>query len=222
MPWSLRNQVGVVLMQNSLIQHSQLETDILTFLHYDPLASGEKFKVPNGMIVNLTIIWYLWLIFGDIPVPPEKHDYAIALIQRIISQSLHIHARAAFFPNIPHFHLINCRFPRKNMQGLHDFIIPPFSLQKSHIHLSRKLKNVAFSSHTWKSLKSWIFRKFTHSFASSRHFCKFVLRACSAAQGHISTLHLDPPLSSSLAFKATDTETARLWKAHFGTGLWWL
>ena len=34
----------------------------------------------------------------------------------------------------------------QNMQGLHDFIIPTFSLQKSHIYLSRKLKSFAFTS----------------------------------------------------------------------------
>ena len=39
-----------------------------------------------------------------------------------------------------------------------------------------------------------------------------------AAQGHTPTLHLDPPLSYSLAFKSTDTETTLLWKAHCGTG----
>ena len=37
-------------------------------------------------------------------------------------------------------------------------------------------------------------------------------------RGHTPTLHLDPPLSYSLAFKDTATETARLWKAHCGTG----
>ncbi|XDV45733.1 hypothetical protein PO909_013780, partial [Leuciscus waleckii] len=33
------------------------------------------------------------------------------------------------------------------------------------------------------------------------------------------TLHLAPSFSSSLVFKATDTETARLKEAHSGTGL---
>ena len=31
--------------------------------------------------------------------------------------------------------------------GTNDFINPAFSLQKSHIYLSRKLKNIAFTSH---------------------------------------------------------------------------
>jgi hypothetical protein len=33
------------------------------------------------------------------------------------------------------------------MWGLHDFIIAAFPLQKSHLYLSSKLKNVAFTSH---------------------------------------------------------------------------
>ena len=76
--------------------------------------------------------------------------------------------------------------------GLHDFIIPAFSLQKSHIYLSRKLKNVAFPSHksshfprchgivmkwrnyaTWTSSKSCIFVSSHIFFARSRIFCKF-------------------------------------------------
>jgi hypothetical protein len=43
----------------------------------------------------------------------------------------------------PHKLLISAQ----NMRVLHDFIIPAFSLQKSRIYLSRKLKNVAFTSH---------------------------------------------------------------------------
>ena len=46
----------------------------------------------------------------------------------------------------PHFCRIIFTQIAQDMRGLHDFIILAFSLQKSHIYLRRKLKNVVFTS----------------------------------------------------------------------------
>ena len=43
--------------------------------------------------------------------PSRKTGLCDHIIQRIISQSPHVHAGAAFSSNMPHFHCINCRFP---------------------------------------------------------------------------------------------------------------
>ena len=57
-------------------------------------------------------------------------------------------AKVCIFMRGAHFFKYAALSPHKlpisvqNMQGLHGFITPAFSLQKSHICLSRKLKNV--------------------------------------------------------------------------------
>ena len=55
-------------------------------------------------------------------------------------RGLHFFKYAALSPH-------KLQISTQNMRRLHDFIIPAYSLQKSHIYLSRKLKNVAFTSH---------------------------------------------------------------------------
>ena len=73
--------------------------------------------------------------------------------QVLFSFSFFLSAKVRIFMQGPHFFKYAALSPHKsqismqNMRGLHEFIIHAFSLQKSHIYLSRKLKNVAFTSH---------------------------------------------------------------------------
>ena len=97
---------------------------------------------------------------------------------------------AAFFPNTTHFRRINYIFPRTKYAGLAWFHNLRIFVAKSHIYISRKLKNVAFTSQkrsrvlychgnvmkwrdyvTWTSLKSCKqFLQVPAIFASSRNF----------------------------------------------------
>ena len=126
------NEVGRTLTS---AQKSETSNKVKGLVRLSTLVVKVRFQ-------SVSIFGKIWKI-EKIYSPSRKTRLCDCIIQCIIRQSPHIYAEVAFFKYA-------ALSPRKlliSTQNMHDYIIPAFSLKKCHIYLSRKLKNVLFTSH---------------------------------------------------------------------------